>query len=207
MKHVKRAWGKAKRLIGLKRAEAQAAVHLSIAPSSRILVSDYLDFRVKAERRTYVTIGERSLVNARFTFETERGKVTVGNNTHLGGVHFICRSQISVGNDVTMAWGITIYDHDSHSLFWDHRCNDNEQCYSDYFNHGGNNTVNKDWSHVASSPITIEDKVWIGFNVIVLKGVTIGEGAVVGAGSVVTKDIPPFTLAAGNPATVRKALR
>lgn len=48
--------------------------------------------------------------------------------------------------------------------------------------------------------VTIADRVWIGFRAIVLPGVSIGEGAVVGAGSVVTRDVPPFTIVAGNPA-------
>lgn len=55
-----------------------------------------------------------------------------------------------------------------------------------------------------SAPIVIGDHVWIGMNVIVLKGVTIGEGAVVAAGSVVTKDVPPYSLVAGVPANVIK---
>lgn len=49
-------------------------------------------------------------------------------------------------------------------------------------------------------PVDISDHVWIGFRAIVLPGVTIGEGAVVGAGAVVTRDVPPFTIVAGNPA-------
>lgn len=63
---------------------------------------------------------------------------------------------------------------------------------------------NKDWSVVKTSPITIKDKVWIGRNVIVLKGVTIGEGAVIGAGAVVTHDVPAYTVVAGNPARIVK---
>ncbi len=105
-----------------------------------------------------------------------------------------------------MAWGITLYDHNSHSIYWDERKNDNMQCYSDYINYGGNNIVNKDWSNVISKEIVIESKVWIGFDVVILKGVTIGEGAVVGARSVVTKDIPPWTVVVGNPARVVKYL-
>ena len=58
----------------------------------------------------------------------------------------------------------------------------------------------------AASPITIKDNAWIGGGVIVLPGVVIGENAIVGAGAVVTKDIPPNTLAVGNPARVIRSL-
>lgn len=60
----------------------------------------------------------------------------------------------------------------------------------------------KDWIHVKICPVKICNKVWIGFNSIILKGVTIGEGSIVGAGSVVTKDVPPWTIVAGNPARI-----
>ncbi|MDH4236354.1 MAG: hypothetical protein OEV17_03815 [Nitrospira sp.] len=54
--------------------------------------------------------------------------------------------------------------------------------------------------------VDIHDKAWIGLDAIILKGVTIGEGAIVGAGSVVSKDVPPFTIVAGNPARVVREL-
>ena len=54
--------------------------------------------------------------------------------------------------------------------------------------------------------VVIEDDAWIGFKSSVLKGVTIGRGAIIAAGSVVTKDVPPFTLVAGNPAKVIREL-
>ena len=53
-----------------------------------------------------------------------------------------------------------------------------------------------------ANPIVIDDDVWIGARVIILPGVNIGKGAVIGAGAVVTKDVPPFTICAGNPARV-----
>ncbi|MBG8625650.1 acetyltransferase [Neisseria meningitidis] len=52
----------------------------------------------------------------------------------------------------------------------------------------------------------MEDDVWPGHRVIVMAGVTVGRGSVVGAGAVVTKDILPYSLAAGNPAVVKKNL-
>jgi len=53
-----------------------------------------------------------------------------------------------------------------------------------------------------AKPISIRHNVWIGFDCVVLPGVTIGEGSVVGARSVVTEDVPPYTIVAGNPARV-----
>jgi maltose O-acetyltransferase len=58
----------------------------------------------------------------------------------------------------------------------------------------------------AAEPITIEDNVWLGGGVIVLPGVTIGENSVIGAGAVVTKDVPPNVVAGGNPARVIRTL-
>lgn len=66
---------------------------------------------------------------------------------------------------------------------------------------------NKNWSVVKSALIVIKDKVWIGVGCKILKGVTIGEGAVVAAGSVVTKDVASWTLVGGNPARFIKSLR
>jgi acetyltransferase-like isoleucine patch superfamily enzyme len=57
---------------------------------------------------------------------------------------------------------------------------------------------------VENKPVIIENKCWIGFNSIILKGVTVGEGAVVAAGSVVTKRVDPFTIVGGNPAELLK---
>jgi galactoside O-acetyltransferase len=64
----------------------------------------------------------------------------------------------------------------------------------------------KDWTHVEVKPVRICAKAWLGINVIVLKGVEIGEGAVVAAGSVVTKSVLPWTVVAGNPARVIRTI-
>lgn len=180
---------------------------INIHESSIILEGSHYDFRIPPLSRLYITIGKECLIKSSFTFETVNGEIIIGNNVHIGGAHFICRSAITIEDDVTMAWGIIIYDHNSHSINWEQRKNDNIQCYRDYKNHNGNNIKNKNWEHVQSKPILICSKAWIGFDVTILKGVSIGEGAIIGAKSVVTKNVPAWTVVAGNPATVVKILK
>lgn len=156
--------------------------------------------------KKYLSIGSDCIVAGTFVFESETGKVVIGNHSYVGGGMFISRSSIEIGDHVTIAWGGTVYDHDSHSLDYMKRRKDIDDELDDIRN-GRNFIANKDWSDVNSKPIKICDDAWIGMNVIILKGVTIGEGAIVGAGSVVTKDVPAWTVVAGNPAKVVKNLR
>ena len=68
------------------------------------------------------------------------------------------------------------------------------------------NSLNIGKKSIVGGNIIFENNVWIGFNSIVLKGVAIGEGAIVGAGSIVTKDVEPHTIVAGNPAKFIKRI-
>ena len=108
----------------------------------------------------------------------------------------MCRSKIVFGNNIFVAWGAYFYDHHSHSLDYRDRQKDIEQQLSDHRN-GFFFTKNKNWEVVTTAPITICDNAWIGMNAIILKGVTIGEGAIVAAGSVVTKSVDPWTICRG----------
>jgi len=150
-------------------------------------------------------IGDRCLLHSSFIFESETGLITVGDGVFInGGTKLISRSSIEIGNAITIAWGCVIYDHNSHSLSYLDRIADQEQQLIDFPR--GNMIANKNWLTVASAPIKICDYAWLGFDVVVLKGVTIGEGAIIGASSVVTRDVPPWTVAAGNPARVVKEI-
>jgi acetyltransferase-like isoleucine patch superfamily enzyme len=150
-------------------------------------------------------IGERCLLHNQFIFESAGGRITVGDGVFINGAtSVISRSSIEIGNGVTIAWGCMIYDHDSHSLSYLDRIADHDQTLIDFAT--GNMVAHKNWSKVATAPIRICDYAWLGFDVVVLKGVTIGEGAIVGARAVVTKDVPPWTIVAGNPARVVKEI-
>jgi galactoside O-acetyltransferase len=129
-------------------------------------------------------------------FENENSYLTVGDRSFIGKGLISTAQGIEIGNDVLISWGVTITDHNSHSLKFSERQKDVQEWHVD----------KKDWSGVKSGKVVIHDKAWIGFNAILLKGVTIGEGAIIGAGSVVSKDVPPFTIVAGNPARVIREL-
>lgn len=150
-----------------------------------------VQFRMLGSRPPAVlSVGEHSIFSASIAADRPNAVVRVGNNTFVGNSRLVCAEEISIGDDVLISWGCTIVDHDSHSLQWEERREDVNEWY-----HG-----RKDWKHVKIRKVDIADKVWIGFNAVILKGVSIGEGAVVGAGSVVTSSIEPYTLVAGNPA-------
>jgi acetyltransferase-like isoleucine patch superfamily enzyme len=153
-----------------------------------------------------VDIGEESIIGASIIFESTKGNVSIGNRVYIGDSTIICKSKITFENDILVAWGVTFYDHNSHSLNYKSRQKDIRQVLYDYKHHKGNYLVNKDWSDVESRPIVIKNNAWIGMHSVIMKGVTIGEGAIVAAGSVVTKDVPPFTVVAGNPARIVKQI-
>ena len=135
-------------------------------------------------------IGENSIVEGSLVFERDGASITIGRNTFIGGSLLASATRIEVGDDVLISWGCNIVDHNSHSTKWPERKNDVKDWYRG----------KKDWTHVDLKPVAIKTKSWIGLNVIILKGVEVGEGAVVGAGSVVVKNVPPWTIVAGNPA-------
>jgi len=138
-------------------------------------------------------------------FETDSGKVSIGNNTYIGGnTTIICRNQVIIGSHVQISWDVTIYDHDGNSLNHIDRAQEVKGYFRNY--KSGNMLKEFNWDKVKTKPIKIEDYVWIGFGAIILKGVTIGKGAIVAAGSVVSKDVEPFTVVGGNPAVLLKKL-
>ena len=145
----------------------------------------------------HLRIGENCIIRGRVIFDHPSGHIKFGNNCYLGSSLLVCHSGIDIGNDVIISWGVTIVDHNSHALEWEKRSGDVQDWMMG----------KKNWDVVDIAPVTISDKVWIGFGASILKGITIGEGAVIAAGAMVTKNVPPFTVVAGNPAKVINNLK
>ena len=175
--------------------------HVNMEESSILSESFRVEDRFGIKKR--ITIGNSCLLACNIVFETEGGSVTIGDGVFISaGTNLYSINNITIGNDVMISWGVSIIDNNSHSLVSQERINDvadwkkgiNEGVIGKY----------KNWAVVKSAPIHIKDKAWIGFNSIIAKGVTIGEGAIVGAGSVVTKDVPDYAVVGGNPSKIIK---
>lgn len=104
---------------------------------------------------------------------TENAEFSMGVNSGFNSYCVItCRDKIEIGDNVMFGPFVTIHDHDHV-----------------YKTKGSMKT-----SGYVTKPIVIEDDVWVGGNVVILKGVTIGKGSVIAAGTVVTKEVPPYTV-------------
>lgn len=161
----------------------------------------------KNNNNSSIFIGENTMIGCSFIFESDNGRIDIGDNTFInGGTNLISKEHINIGNNVTIAWGCTLYDHNSHSLNYKDRQTDIARQNEDYRNKRSF-IYSKDWSTVKSKPIVIQDNAWIGFDSVILAGVTIGKGAIVGARSVVRDNVEPWTIVAGNPATFIKNIR
>jgi acetyltransferase-like isoleucine patch superfamily enzyme len=124
------------------------------------------------------------------------GQIAIATSAYIGDDCLLsAAAQISIGEGAMLAHGVQIFDNDSHPLDPAARLAD----YALVQTHGERGAI-------AAKPVSIGARAWIGFNAIIMKGVTIGENSVVAAGSVVTRDVPPNSVVAGNPATIVKTI-
>jgi len=145
----------------------------------------------KRHPRSYVSIGEKSRIDGYVVTEIASSRVTIGKNSLLGPRSVIdCVEAVTIGDYVMISYDCIIGDADNHSLSYSKRKDDLER-----WRNGTH-----DWSDVQKAPIVICDGACIGARAMILRGVTVGEGAVVGMGSVVSRDVAPYTIVLGNPA-------
>jgi acetyltransferase-like isoleucine patch superfamily enzyme len=153
------------------------------------IVSDpdllYQPKAISIGRDVYIRKGSRLEVTG--LWDGVNPKITVGDGTSIH-LYFHCGAaqSVSIGRDVLIAGRVYISDHDH-----------------EY----DNLDIPPIKSDLSISPVVIEDGVWIGEGAVILKGVTVGQRAVIGANAVVTKDVPPYTVVGGVPARVLKCFK
>lgn len=124
------------------------------------------------------------------------GKIKFGYCSKIGsGAKILSCNEVVIGDYTAVAVGTTICDNNNHPLSPDYRL---------YMRTTPENDDSRKWRNSANAPIRIGKNCWIGTNVRICKGVTIGDNSIIAACSVVTKDVPANCIAAGNPAKVVK---
>ncbi len=127
-------------------------------------------------------LGKAAIIEDAALINNILGEVIIGDRS-LVGIRSTIIGPVAIGNDVMLAQNIVLSG----------------------LNHGYEDINLSIREHkTVTKPITIKDEVWLGANVVVVSGVTIGKHSIVAAGSIVTKDVPPYTIVAGNPARIVK---
>jgi acetyltransferase-like isoleucine patch superfamily enzyme len=167
-----------------KRAKCVAHNTVRLLPGSSIVNSLGCKDRIEIGPHT-VSRGECRVLHP-------TGSIKIGSYCYIGDHTRIWSAVgVTIGNQVLIAHSVNIHDNDSHPKSASRRHLQTVEIFSG---------PDFDMTDVAMAPIIIEDDVWIGFNAAIMKGVTVGRGAIVGAAAVITKDVPPFAIMAGNPA-------
>jgi len=157
---------------------------------------------VSLARDSIIEVGANSVICSSST-ETDLGvnhpvmlrtlrpgaEIIIGKNTGISGGSICAAIRIEIGNECLLGANVTIVDTDFHAL-----------------NPKGRR-FNNNLLEIGAMPTIIEDNVFIGTGSIILKGVRIGKNSVIGAGSVVVKDVPEDSVAAGSPAIVIRSLK
>ncbi|MBL0104498.1 MAG: acyltransferase [Bacteroidetes bacterium] len=163
-------------------------------------VSIYEDARVQNHQNNpqQIRIGNNTQVRGHLMVFGHGGEIQIGDHCYIGELTRIWSAKkITIGNRVLIAHNVNIHDNNSHPIDATLRHEDFKKIFSSGFQK--KNDLNE-------KDVVIGDDAWIGFNSTILKGVQIGNGAIIAACSLVTKDVEPFTLVAGNPAVFIKRL-
>jgi len=157
-----------------------------ISIGDNTVIDDYSVIDAKGELGINIEVGNNVILGRNTTFSCKGGKISIGDNTNIG-IHtaIYSGSHVRIGSNILIA----------------------ASCF--IFGDGPHRSDRKDipilqQGQVPSKGIVIEDGAWIGADVKILDGVTIGHDSIIGTGAVVTKDIPPFSIAVGIPAKVVK---
>jgi len=148
--------------------------------------------------RNRIFVGDDCTVGADL-FCTSSGGIHIGNNTWIGGRSIIRSTKsVIIGSHCLISTDVVIQDNNSHPI-------DPVERRDQISRAGAGHNIDL-WKESDSGEIVIGNDVWIGLRSIILKSVCIGDGAIIAAGSVVTKNVAPKTIVGGNPAVVLKSI-
>ena len=151
--------------------------------------------RIISENKNDIKINKNVMMFGSLV-SSNSGKITIGEFSNIRtGCKLFCANQIDIANNVIFSDNVIVSDTNHHPIKPDERLKMISSGWSSEL---------WSWKYAASSPVKIEDNVWLGQYSRILKGVTIGKNSIVASNSVVTKDVPPNSIVAGNPAVVVK---
>lgn len=189
---------------GVKRRVSQYAMIYSLQKAHVVFHKNSITFYGMAvfdiQKGAHVSIGENFICSSGIRYPIDNktcSKITVkagaslkiGDNVGMSNTCIQCHQSIEIGQGVKLGAGVMIFDTDFHSLDWRDRAD------------------HTDIEKRIMKPVLIENFVFIGANSIILKGVSIGEKSIIGAGSVVSHDVPAEEIWAGNPARFIKKIK
>jgi len=172
-------------ILAYRKAIIDINIDTSIKIKGRFIIGAFWDIVTNRETIFLAKKSSRFILNGDFAIYTgcsvtiqENALLEIGSGYMSSDSRIMCFNHIKIGNDVIIADQVTIRDSDNHNIKYE--------------------------GYEMSKPINIGNHVWIGMGAMILKGVTIGDGAIIAAGAVVTKNVPPQCLSGGVPARVIK---
>jgi acetyltransferase-like isoleucine patch superfamily enzyme len=145
-----------------------------------------------------ISVGKHCHIQGELLVFAHGGKIAIGDWCYVGeGTRIWSAASIVLGDRVLISHSVNIFDNLTHPINAAKRHAQVEQILT----RGHPREL-----ALGEQPVTIHDDAWVGAGAFVLRGVTLGQGAIVAAGAVVTKDVPPFSIAAGNPAVIVREL-
>lgn len=151
-----------------------------------------------SDQKNNIHIGDNCDISG-IIYSMDNGKITIGRNTVIHSNSFIGSiNNIHIGNYVIISNNVKIYDNNNHPTDPDIR---RQMCIDGFYGDPWR------WTYSDNAPVIIEDNVWIGERSTILKGVHVGQGSIIACNSVVTKNVPEYSIFAGNPAKLVKKLK
>jgi acetyltransferase-like isoleucine patch superfamily enzyme len=176
------------RLIGRATCQLEARAFLSHTARIRNALGD----------SSQIVIGANSHVRGELMIFGHGGRISIGEWCYVGvGTRIWSGASIEIGNRVLISHSVNIFDNLTHPI----RASERHEQAKQIFTRGHPRDIFLD-----DKPVVIADDAWIGACAIVMRGVTVGRAAIVAAGAVVTKDVPAYSIVAGNPAVVVREL-